>query len=373
MMKKILLGTSAIVGASVLLASPVWAAEKPTLKIDGWLRFEAWGVSQDVAGSRAASNNNGFYVDTDDIEIHFSGSAKADNGLEYGFYVEVAESNGSAMQYDEANVFLAGNWGRLDLGSQDSIQNTWKVGGYSVLAGKDGAWDGEMPVQTLSNTARINTDLMSSGDGNGVTYYSPSFSGFQVGASFQPNNKAEMNSGYRPEAATELTNVYGLGARYAGKFSDVGVEVTARYEHGVYGLNDTTVTTTEKEDAKEWGFGAKVSFQGFSVAGSYTDLGNSGVTKSNKAAGVDAGAWWDVGVAYATGPYAVSVGYMQSKASQATGTQDDKADVFVVGASYSAAPGLDFYTQYEYVDLDRTGTASDNQVDLFLIGTQVSF
>ena len=113
---------------------------------------------------------------------------------------------------------------------------------------------------------------------------------------------------------------------------------------------------------------------GFSVAGSWQDLGDSGVTKTNKAAGYDAGGWWDIGVGYATGPYKVSVAYMQSEANDAgTGTEDDEISYLSVGASYAAAPGLDFYATYQYVDLDQVGTTSDNEVNMFMVGTQISF
>lgn len=385
-MKKILLGTSAIVGASVLLASPVWAAEKPKLEMNGYLRFESWFVSQDQAGSTAAGTNRGVEFEMDDVEIHFQGSAKADNGLEYGFYVELQEgSSDGTAGYDEANVFLSGNWGRLDLGSQDSVQNNWKMGGYAIVADKDGAWDGNNTFNAVSNSAYIGTDMAAgAGDANKITYYSPSFGGFQVGVSYTPNTNAGENSGNLADATGDIggtknkygnwSNQYGIGAKYAGTFSDVGVEVTARYQYAKpQETGGTTTATSERENDKEWGFGAKVSYMGFSLAGSYTDLGDGRYTKAQNDAGYDNGYYWDIGLAYGTGPYKVSVAYMQSRAGQGDGVQDDKVNYLALGASYAAAPGLDFYAEYQYVDLDQAGSTSDNQADLFLIGTQVSF
>lgn len=381
MMKKILLGTSAIVGASVLLATPVWAAEKPKLEISGYLRFEAWTLDQDKAIGR---NNQGIAFSQDDAEIHFKGSAKADNGLEYGFYVELQEgsSDGSAG-YDEANVFLAGNWGRLDLGSQDAVHNNWKIGAYAISADKDGAWDGKKPFATAGNAAYIGTDFFGGDDANKITYYSPSFNGFQLGVSYTPHTNSSMSALYPTETYStgflvggngNQNNQVGVAGRYAGTFSDVGVEVTARYAQADYQGDGTGSTATEREEAQAWGIGAKVSYAGFSLAGSYNDLGDSGVIKDNKAF-QDAGQWWDIGVAYGTGPYKVSVVYMQSEANDgaAAGVQDDKVDFLQIGASYAAAPGLDFYAAYQYVDLDQTGTASDNESNAFMIGTNVSF
>jgi len=384
MMKKILLGTSAIVGASVLLAAPVWAAEKPKLEISGFLRFEAWSIDQKkqaTAGSTA--NNQGIAFNQDDAEIHFKGSAKADNGLEYGFYIELQEgsSQGNAG-YDEANVWLGGNWGRLDLGSQDAVYNNWKMGAYAISADKDGAWDGSGGFNKMGNAAYIGTDFWG-GDFNRISYVTPSFNGFQAGISYTPNSNSSMNNLYPAEAYStgflvggvgHQNNQLGIAARYVGTFSDVGVEATARYARADYQGDGTNDPATARERARAWGLGAKVSYAGFSVAGSYNDLGDSGVVKANKSF-QDAGHWWDIGVAYGTGPYKVSVVYMQSKANDgaAAGVQDDKVQYLQVGAGYVAAPGLDFYAAYRYVDLDQAGTASDNTVNMFLVGTQVSF
>lgn len=366
MMKKILLGTSAIVGASVLLASPAWAqAQKPKLEMSGFLRFEAWQIDQDKV---IGDVTRGVAFEMDDIEIHSKGSSKADNGLEYGFYVELQETSSSATAYDEGNVFFAGNWGRLELGSQDAVHNNWKMGAYAISADKDGAWDGNNLFYTRSNAAYIGTDFFGGDDSNKISYMTPVFSGFQAGISYMPNSEAEFNSGLGSQAAGtqgvggngNMNDQIGIAAIYKGTFSGVGIEATGRYARAEYQGNDLN-TTSEKENAEAWGFGAKVSYMGFSVAGSWQDLGDSGITKANKAAGHDAGGWWDIGVAYETGPYKVSVVYMQSEANNGgTGVEDDDVKYLQIGGAYAAAPGLDFYAAYQYVDLDQVGTVSDN-------------
>jgi predicted porin len=380
MMKKILLGTSAIVGASVLLAAPVWAAEKPKLEMSGFLRFEAWGMDQDINDV----SNNGVGFSTDDAEIHFKGSAVADNGLTYGFYVELAEgSTDGTAGYDEANVFLSGGWGRLDLGSNDAVQNNWKMGGYAISADKDGAWDGKAPFNRAGNAAFVGTDFFG-GDANKITYYTPSFGGFQLGASYTPHTNAALvttfptesySTGFLEGGAGNQNNQIGVAGMYKATFGGVDVEATARYAQADYQGDGTGSNATEREDAQAYGIGAKVGYAGFSVAGSYNDFGDSGLTKANKDAGMDTGNYWDIGVAYGTGPYKVSVIYMQSEANDAgSGTEDDTISYLSVGAGYAAAPGLDFYATYQYVDLDNGGsTTNDNEANLFMVGTQVSF
>jgi len=386
MMKKILLGTSAIVGASVLLATPLWAAEKPKLSIDGWLRFEAWMNDEDdnVLGSASDDYNRGVQFDMDDVEIHFLGSSKADNGLEYGFYVELIEGTGtSSTQFDEANVFFSGGWGKLELGSNDGIENNYKPGGYSVIADKDGAWDGKAGFNKYGSSAFIGTDLgarvagadSTTGDATKITYYTPSFSGFSAGVSYTPDSGDEFNHGINDDTTTtNLSNAVSAAVQYKGTFSDVSVQVAARYLASDFEANDRGAgNTTDLEDMRAWGIGGVVSFAGFSLGASYQDLGDSGVTKANADAGADAGKWYDVGIGYATGPYKVSVAYMHSEAANTSGTQDDEVDYYAIGANYAAAPGLDLYATYQFIDLDQTGTLSDNEANMFMVGTQISF
>jgi len=387
MMKKILLGTSAIVGASVLLASPVWAAEKPKLTMDGWLRWEMWGTSQDKAATPTGVNNSGFYFNMDDIRIHFRGSAKADNGLEYGFYARLQEGSGSDTSgFDDSEVYLSGNWGRLDMGTVDPVQRSYKVGAYSIVADKDGFYDGEVPFATLNNTAPgVSSNFWNDRNGNQISYYTPTFSGFTAGVSFTPNTGSSLNQGSPAESTPSATldknknrsNMIGAGIQYENTFNDVGVLVQARYSTAKMTGNNLGGSTSELENPKAYGIGAKISYMGFDVAGSYNNMGNQNyymsITKAAHEAGADGGYRWDIGGAYTTGPYKVSVAYESAQAGVANGTQDDKIRGLALGAKYAAAPGLDLYAEYEYFDLDRQGTSSDNTANLFLLGTQVSF
>ncbi len=382
-MRKILLCTTAMAGASLLVSGAALAAEKPKLTMDGWLRFEAWHNSEDdnVAGSTSDTFNRGVDFDMDDVEIHFQGSSKADNGLEYGFYVELIEGGSTDRQgagLDEANVFLAGGWGKLEMGANDGVENNYGLGAWSVLADKDGAWDGDNRFNAYGNAATINTDLATTSgtdDANKITYYTPSFGGFSAGISYTPDSGDFFNNGMADDSsADDLANAISAAVQYTGAFGGVGVQVSARYLTADFEANDTD-TTAEKNDMRAWGLGGVVSYAGFSLGASYQDLGDSGVTKANEAFGAEAGKWYDVGLAYETGPYKVSVAYMHSEANDATtaAQQDDEVDYYTIGANYAVAPGLDLYAAYQFVDLDQAGTLSDNEASLFLLGTQVSF
>jgi len=370
-MRTILLCATALAGASPWLAGAALAAEKPKLEISGHLRFEAWTVDQDKAIGR---NNQGVGLAMDDAEIHFDGSATADNGLEYGFHIALQEGDGDGRAgYDAAHVFLAGPWGRLELGSTPGAEDNLKVGAVSVMADLDGAWDGAVPFGTVDNAAYIGSNMVgNTGDANKISYYTPVFSGLGAAVSYTPDSEAALSTAFRSET-NDPVNVVEVAVKYAGALGEVDLEVSARGVAGRHGANDTGDTTSERETIRAWGVGALMAYRGLEVAGSYTDNGHSGVTKADKAAGVDAGGWWDVGVAYDGGPYKVSVAYMRSWAAKGTGVRDDTVDYLSLGGVYALAPGLDVYATYQHVDLDRAGAASDNQANLFMVGTQVSF
>jgi predicted porin len=279
--------------------------------------------------------------------------------------------------YDVANVFLAGGWGRLELGSAPGAEDVFKVGAVSIMADLDAAWDGALNFNTVDNAAYIGSNMQgttgTTGNSNKVTYCTPVFSGLSAAVSYAPNASAEMNSVYPAEGDTTV-NVVEVAAKYAATVGAVDIEASARGLTGKYAL-DTDDTAAEREAVRAWGVGALVRYAGFELAGSYTDNGDTGVFKADAANGADAGGWWDVGVAYGSGPYKVSVAYMRSWAAQPGGVQDQdhEVDYLSLGSLYAAAPRLDLYATYQYVDLDQAGTAGDNEASLFMVGTQVSF
>lgn len=395
-MKKILLGTSAIVGVSMLFAGQALAgngwpgafggapAGSPKLKIDGYMRFEAWSDSQSKAAEQAQHNNSGFYTEIDDLRIHFRFDGVADNGLQYGGYARLEEGGGSytSAGFQDTYTYLGGNWGRLILGDADPVQDTYKLNGSSIVADHEYAWDGQKPFQTLGNTARINDYFKGDSESNSISYYTPDFGGLTVGVTYIPNRASTMHATLLSETTTgNMVQDIGAGFDFVHSFNPVRLEVTGRYEHSKYAGNDTN-DTSALENNNMWGLGAKVSYMGFDVVGNYSDNGNQNyyntVTKALHDAGANGGWEADGGVRYTTGPYKVSVAYEHSEAKPGTSTSNptntpDKVDFLAVGANYTMAPGLDLYGEYEYVDLNRYGTSSDNTANLFMLGTQVSF
>ena len=369
MMKKILLGTTAIVGASLLVSPAV--AEKPKLSLSGNVKVEAAFVGEDDTGANGAANgiNRGYKLYTDDAEVVFKASTTADNGLEYGAKIEYEFESGST---DEAMIWLEGDWGTLNLGDEDGADDLMKVGGFSVLGGT-GGYDGEN-FFTNNSSAIVGPSMVGdNSDATKVTYFSPSFSGFRVGLSFTPDTGQSYDGAFNDEG-TDQENHIGLAAEYKGDFDQVGVHVSGRYVNAEYESNDDAGATTEQNDVGSFAIGGKVTFGDFAVAAGYLDNGDSGVTKANEALGIDAGSWYDVAVQYASGPFKVAAGYFASE-KQVAQTQEAEAEIFSVTGDYNVAEGLDVYAEFDYVELEdgTTATANDNDASVFIVGTKVSF
>ena len=118
-MKKLLLGTTALVGAS-FAATAAMAA--PEVRIGGYMDFQYGFSSQDTDGfgpapgtpTVATERGFGFVTDT---EILIRVSDTLDNGLKWAVKIELEadadNANGSANDNgDEVSIVFSGSWGQ---------------------------------------------------------------------------------------------------------------------------------------------------------------------------------------------------------------------------------------------------------------------
>ncbi len=366
-MKKILLGTTAIVGTA-LLVGPAFA-EAPKLGMSGNVKFEATFVDQDPDSLTTSTLSRGYDFTVDDAEIVFKASSTADNGLEYGAKIEF-EFEGSAT--DEAMIWLEGDWGTINLGNEDGAEDAMKVGGFSLLTAA-GGYDGENEFTNSSGAITGPSFVGDTSDANKVTYYTPKMSGFQVGVSFTPDAGQDFDEAMSEEDG-DMENHIGVGVKYDGEFDQVGVSASVRYMSAGYEANDIGGTTAELNDVSSVGLGAKVTFGDFAVAAGYQNNGDSGITEANETLGLDAGEWYDVAASYSSGAIKVAAGYLHSEKQTAATTSSD-ADMFTIGANYTVAEGLDFYGEFNYVELEDglAATLNDNEATTIIVGTKVSF
>jgi outer membrane protein OmpU len=347
-MKKVLLGTASVLGLA-LLAQP--AAAQITVKLGGYTDFRAGFWENDVDDS----NDREFRNDT---EVHVRADGKADNGLLYGVQIEI-DSAGTSLNYDEANLYVGGTWGRIELGDQDGAADQLAVHAPSVGIGQ--LWGDQ---DSFLQNALVGGDTLyalDSSDATKATYFTPTFAGFRAGVSYTP----EQNGG-DSVVLTEPNGGYSdwieAGARYSGEFSGATVALGATYSRAEG--NDITVggLTVPGEDFSSWQAGAQVGFAGFTVGGGYVDYNDAVLVRNG--VGYEPDSSWNAGVAYSAGPFGVAGGYLNLD-------DEDGEDytIWSVGAVYTVAPGL--AVQADYYNFDNEIAEDDGQ--LVILSTRVTF
>jgi predicted porin len=423
-MKKNLLGCTALIGAAVIAGAGALAAEAPEWQLGGNMNFQFYWIDQDyntalleASGATtggdpvshlwiSARNNpnapgfqdHGWYFGVDEAELALNVSGTADNGLNYGFKVEIQTNTSDGVVADEARISLSGAWGTLQLGDEDGAEDTMNYGGEDLM-GATGGFDGDFD-DVLMRNHRIFTGQQQwaapsyptiagdTGDSTKVTYYSPRFSGFQVGASITPT----PNQGDTFKSDRGWENHYGIGANYDFSFGDLLIRASA-----VYSAASSTVTWLN--DTAAWSVGGTVGWGPFSLGGNYTDNSDSG-TRTIDAEGLTSeSSYWSVAAGFETGSMYFALGYFSSArefngpAAAVWGMDDSTMETISLTADYTAAPGLGFYAEIDLITdeyfgggINDGGDIDDfiwcdvygvnqcsNNATVFIMGASVSF
>lgn len=381
-MKKLLLGTTMLMGAVVLAGAAHADGMKASsatgglsVGVGGFMDFQAGFADQDSAFTAvgAGSRESRFQTDT---EVHVTVEGQSDNGLKYGAVIELnadpsADGDADGGNADKTYLFLESSAGRVELGANAPVTTTMQVSAASV-ARATGGIDGDFYDFITLGAPFITTQELPAAeagegatreDSNKISYYSPVFSGLQLGVSYSPD---EGDSGTVAGSTGKLNgdneNVFDLGLSYSGDLGGVGLNTALV---GEFGENEVAGV----EDTAAWGFGLALDYMGFSAAASYTDWADSGLATG---ALVDDQSAWTLGAAYETGPFGVSVTYLDSEGSNSVTAQEFQN--LVIGADYTLAPGLVPYVEVSFFDTDDNvvGTA-DNDGSVALVGAELTF
>ena len=388
-MKKTLLASTALVGAA-LLAAPanagtVGSKDAMSVSLSGTLWFSVSMYDEDVS----AGNGRGYRFGVNESEIHVKAQNTADNGITYGVMVELSAGAADGTAADEAYAFLeSDSWGRLELGDQDDATNRMRFGSQNAHKGLGGPVGGLGSNLTLFNGfggegmgARADWDNNTTSDDTKATYFTPRFSGFQLGASLTPDSGIVSGTGGLLDTDNDgdFENVVSLGANYVGNFDEVGVGLSIVGQFG----DDEDAAGAEGEDLSIWGVGGKVNFAGFSLGAHYSDFGETGITVANARAGADAGSAWSVGVGYQAGPWGFSAWYTDHEKDNANtspaGALNTELTRIGFGAGYTVAPGWLLRADLEFMSHDNisngtgTGTVTDNDARGFMLTNMFIF
>ena len=370
-MKKILLGSTALVGASLLGAAPVAAAEAPTISFAGWTRVEVSFVDQDLS----TGNGRGYGFEVDDNYLTWTARGTADNGMTYTANSTMEFRGSTAVTVDEAKITLGNPWGTVVMGDDDGADDVMMVGGFSLMTagfGYDGGYTSAVNRGGVGFTGVFARLVGDTGDATKVSYFTPRMSGVQLGLSWTPDAGHNFDDGIiaEPDNDGDVENALGLGMNYNGKVGDVGVRFGITHGRAQDDVGDSVAA---REDLRTWSMGGTLSYAGFSVGVGHGDNGDSRCTVANTQC--DQSDWWDIAGQYRFGNTTIAVGRLDNESNVAGSAVGDDVKVYTVGMTHNfeSAPGMRAWAEMVQLEVDRTGTASDNDATYMMIGTQIAF
>ena len=312
-------------------------------------------------------------------EINLYADGVAANGMRYGAVFElqmdnVAAGSGTAVDYDELYGFVKGSWGELRFGQEDHAANLMQVRRPSTLwMGSDDAWD-EFVVQsgTFGSAPYIMSGITDGSDATKLIYLSPQFMGFDVGASYAPKSGegertqlADSTTTFqRDRTATE--NQISAALRYRGTFGDVGVQaaMTGYWADAAQLSANGAALATKPQNINAYLAGLVLRAYGFQVGGEYA-WGKYNTTVGNGALnpGLDGSNHWLVGAVYTIGAFQVGAQYGKGTQDNGTSTTgaalSDRTQTYLgLGVSYTLAPGMTLFANYNQVEDENLPTAA---------------
>ncbi len=379
-MRKVLLGTTAMVAAGMLASAPsAIAAEKLKLGVSGYM--EQWfGYSaQDGESGQDFSGFNQIM----DAEVFFKGSTELDNGLTVGVDVQL-EGNTGGDQIDESYMWISGSFGQFILGSENTAQYKMGYGpsdfGIGLISGDQPSWvtpvaDAEGDKISLTSKGYWRNPMGSSSwvevlgmnDTQGVSYYTPRFQGVQIGLTYTPDVSAGEDDGSMPNRDTDNADAISAGINYKQSFDNASVGASLTYG---------TVTRTMADDDSDpsaLSMGLTVGVGGFGIGASYAAFDDSGVKN---------GEGYSVGANYGTGPWGVSLTYFHGErdGTMMDDTLMDQAALNTVhlSAKYALGPGVTAKGTLGHASIESDDTAIDESADdvsatYLVVGVAVSY
>jgi len=374
-MKKTLLATSALAGVAFLTAGaasagPVSSSDTMTVKMNGYQVFQAATLDADNSISRG----RGYRFSQPEGEFGFTASAKTDSGITYGFRTEIGTESISS---DELYGFISGDFGKVEFGNQDGAANQMQIGAFNANGTFQGTLGGTFGLSAFNGQAgagdghliRDDVEQFIYGDGNKIVYISPRFTGFQIGASWTPQNNAEGSSGFGDNAA-RFENVGDVAINYVGNFNDVSFKASAAYIFS----DDQEPNGVAQEDLGMTKVGASVSFSGLTVGVSYRHNGDFNVALN--AAG-DGGKWMGIGAMYKMDAWTLNVSGARGTQDFGAGTLEQENNRFGLGVGYAVAPGWDLMADYLNLSRDNNGgvatPAGGDDASAFIISNRFRF
>lgn len=376
-MRKILMGTTAVIGAALLStgalaqgttagtgslapgsregqASTLTAAPAPrlagagglTVRLGGYFEFSGALIQDDNDYARTRNNRGSVtnanarnrYSFRNDAELNVFIDGRAANGMTYGAVFEFQVDNaatgagdGTTVSMDELYGFIAfPNLGRIYFGQEDSAASLLQVRapGAGALGG-DAVWDEFIVQQGLFSSPYLTSGINDGSDATKIGYLSPQFAGFDFGISYavdsgegERTNVANSTSAQRDRLGIE--NEVSVGLRYRGTFGPVGVTAgVAAMRADAPRLSATGAAVNPRAQTVEaYQIGAQIAAYGFAVGAEYVfgQYNGSSVGRSALNPGLDNSWHYLLGATYTMGPLVFGAVFGQAEQDNGSAT-----------------------------------------------------
>lgn len=390
-MRKLLLATSALLGASVGIAgvanaatltpnAPNPAPGSITVTLNALVEAFVFGGTDSGNNGGPGNTKRTDYAIGSYTRLYPSFDGVLANGLKYGASIELRQNSGASSTGPTVFVqrdFLyvgADKFGKISLGSAAQPSELFQSG--NEVGFNTGGWDGDLP--SFFNGGGLKYMLDDDRDqAEKIVYVSPQVAGFDFGVSYEPNSfnnnfgdaTARISSAptlapIAPATASAAVgrrrNTIDAALRYQGALGPFALKADIAASYG--GSVRSSDGGPNVRDFTLYGGGLAATFGGFEVGG-HIDTGVYGNDLANLPRGASGTTAYIGGAQYTFGPFVVGANYYaydsgQYKANGATAATATAAAVgaggglhgygVAAGGTYTLAPGASVFLEYLY-------------------------
>jgi hypothetical protein len=353
-MKKVLLSTTALVAAGLLVTSVAYAgdeemAEEEMMEEEMAAEPISVGISGYAYAAFGASTHSNSPQMYQLFDPGLSGSATMDNGLTFGVSTKLQSGAEHVITVD-------GAFGSIQLGQARSARGGTRIAsaGATGTFGLNGPYQGGVAGMAIADGgygATVGTNDSGAGIPNRdakIIYKSPSVGGIQIGASYAPGGtetaaapglNEDMDDVVVTPASSTPTDQIAAALTFTQALGDASVSINVGYETGNYGAGNSP---------SDLNAGASVALGGITVSGGVRDSDDDNGGESMQT---------EFGASMAMGAVSLSAGWGST----------DSTDMYALGAAYPLGEGVALETQLDFGD-----NGTDEWVQ-FMIGTVIGF
>ncbi len=360
-MKSFFMGTTALVAAS-MAATAAQAAEWD-VRVGGY-----YNAMVAYAQTDAVADPNEVNLGSDG-EVFFLPSITLDNGIRIGANIQLdlesdQDGDGDGDVIDEAFVFVAGYMGEIQFGQTDGVFSTFSDGIIPGMLGQSlnnndeynldpfAPYDVDTGLTWTSLRNRINLDSMAQEDAVKISYITPSFDGFRLGASFAPN-PCKNDTGFSDCVDEEFgRNTWEVAVDWRYSWEDkYGLRLYGAYLRGESGDSRNTPTETS--------LGGALAVGPFTGGVQYTlhDLRYEDPWSTKRFDDKDQ---FIGSLTYEQGPVRILAQIGESTSGNRKDdfylggiSTDGEYDGFLLGAQYNIGAGFDVGVVYQHFNFER--------------------